>query len=59
MNVFTKQVERKLNKLFPARKLKESFLCVTKGSPMVELMQQGTTVTSEVRFETVKTSLGH
>jgi hypothetical protein len=39
---------KSLNKRLPARKLMEAVFWDRKGVPMVEFMQQGTTVMSEV-----------
>jgi hypothetical protein len=45
---------KKFKQTFSARKLMATAFCVRKRVLVVELMQQGTTITSEVYFETLK-----
>jgi hypothetical protein len=51
---FTKEVENLNKHCLPARKLMATVFWDWKGVVTVEFMQKGTTITSEVYYETLK-----
>jgi hypothetical protein len=58
MHIHSPNKLKKFKQTFSARKLIAAVFCDRKGVLMVEFMQQGTTITSEVYCETLKYCVG-